>query len=74
MQTAAIIVSLTLTIVALALLARAVARLVDVLRLGRAVHDRTAQGGVRTAAVLRESVGHSRMLKWSVPGAAHWLV
>ncbi|MEP7054405.1 MAG: (Fe-S)-binding protein [Actinomycetota bacterium] len=74
MQTAAIIVSLVLTIVALALLARAVARLVDVLRLGRPVRGRDSDGGARTSAVVRETIGHTRMLKWSIPGAAHWFV
>jgi ferredoxin len=74
MQTAAIIVSLALTIVALGLLARAVARLVDVLRLGRPASDRTSEGGVRTAAVIKETLGHTRMLKWSAPGVAHWFV
>ena len=74
MQTAAIIVSLALTIVALGLLARAIARLVDVLRLGRPVVGRSSEGGVRTAAVVKETLGHTRMLKWSVPGVAHWLV
>ena len=74
MQTAAIIVSLALTIVAFALIARAISHLVAVLRLGRPVTDRGSDGRARRSAVVTEALGHTRMLKWSIPGAAHWFV
>ena len=28
----------------------------------------------RTATMLRETLGHTRMLKWTLVGAAHWFV
>jgi Fe-S oxidoreductase len=74
MQIAAIIVSLTLTVVALAMLGKAVAHFVSVMRLGQPATGRTSEPGRRTVALIRESLGHSRMLKWSVPGVAHWFV
>ncbi len=30
--------------------------------------------GQRLATLLKESLGHTRMLKWGVVGAAHWFV
>ncbi len=74
MQTAAIIVSLAVTVVGLGLLARAIGHLVAVLGLGRPVTGRNGRGRDRTMALISETVGHTRMLKWSVPGAAHWFV
>jgi Fe-S oxidoreductase/ribosomal protein S18 acetylase RimI-like enzyme len=74
MQTAAIVMSVAVTLVAVALVGRAVGQIVDVVRLGQPVTGRTAQPGRRTATMLRETLGHTRMLKWSVVGASHWFV
>ncbi len=74
MQVLAITISLAVTLVALALVARAAAYIVSVVRLGQPAPERFGDGGGRTRAMLIETLGHTRMLKWSVPGAAHWFV
>jgi Fe-S oxidoreductase len=73
MQLAAILVSMAATAVGLALVGRAAASMVRVLRTGRPA-SRTDSPGTRTVTLAREVGGHTRMLKWSVPGAAHWFV
>ena len=74
MQTAAIVVSVAVTLVAVALVCRAVGQIINVVRLGQPVSDRTDQPGRRTVTMLRETLGHTRMLKWSLIGASHWFV
>ena len=74
MEIAARVVSLGLTVVALGLFAKAVAHFVSIMRLGRPAPGRTDEPGKRTTAMVKETLGHTRMLKWSVPGAAHWFV
>src|SRR3954447_26799502 len=73
MQLAAILVSMAATVVGIGLVGRAAAAMVRVLRRGRPA-VRTDSPGRRTVTLLREVGGHTRMLKWSVPGAAHWFV
>jgi Fe-S oxidoreductase len=73
MQLAAIIVSMAATVIGIGLVARAAAAIVRVLRRGRSA-SRTGSPGRRTVTLVREVGGHTRMLKWSVPGAAHWFV
>ncbi|MGH8824417.1 MAG: (Fe-S)-binding protein [Jiangellaceae bacterium] len=74
MQAAAIVVSVVITLVAIALAARAVGQMVGVVRLGQPAAGRTDRPAIRTATMLRETLGHTRMLKWSAIGAAHWFV
>jgi Fe-S oxidoreductase len=74
MQAAAIVASVVVTLVAIALAARAVGQIVGVVRLGQPAAGRTDRPGSRTATMLRETFGHTRMLKWSAVGAAHWFV
>ena len=74
MQKLAIAVSLTITVVAVAMVARTATRMVSVLRLGRPDPDRFDVPARRVKTVLTETLGHTRMLKWSVPGFAHWAV
>jgi Fe-S oxidoreductase len=74
MQLAAIVISLAVTAVAVALVARAVTRIVAVIRTGQPDPRRADAKGSRLATVLRETLGHTRMLKWGVVGAAHWFV
>src|SRR5437899_2312414 len=73
MQLTAVIVALIATAVGVALVTWASAAMVRVLRRGRAV-SRTSSPGQRTVTLVREVGGHTRMLKLSVPGAAHWFV
>ncbi|WP_244291243.1 (Fe-S)-binding protein [Streptomyces subrutilus] len=76
MQLAAIIVSLVLTVVGVALLARAVAQIYRFVRLGQAVPagSRTNDPKARTLTLVREFLGHSRMNRWGIVGFAHWFV
>jgi Fe-S oxidoreductase len=73
MQLAAILVSMIATVVGLVLVGRTAATMVRVLRRGRPA-ARTDSPGRRTITLAREVGGHTRMLKWTVPGAAHWFV
>ncbi|HCA84657.1 MAG TPA: Fe-S oxidoreductase [Streptomyces sp.] len=76
MQLAAIIVSLVLTAVGVALIARAVAQLVRTFRLGQPVPagSRTDDPVQRSVTLVKEFLGHSRMNRWGIVGVAHWFV
>jgi len=73
MQVAAIVISVTITLVAVALVARAVEAIVRVIRLGQPAR-RTDVPLRRTQTMLKETLGHTRMLQWRLVGAAHWFV
>lgn len=76
MQLAAIIVSLVLTVVGVALVTRAVAQIYRFVRLGQPVPagSRTDDPMQRTITLVKEFVGHTRMNRWAVVGVAHWFV
>jgi hypothetical protein len=76
MQLAAIIVSLVLTVVGVALFGRAIAQIYRYARLGQDVPagTRTDDWTARTATVIREFLGHTRMNRWGIVGVAHWFV
>ncbi|MBW9214254.1 (Fe-S)-binding protein [Mumia sp. zg.B53] len=74
MQVVAIVVSLAITAVAVALAARAVASMVRVVRMGRQTHNRTDNPGTRWKNMLVETLGHTRMLQWHWIGIMHWFV
>lgn len=76
MQLAAIIVSLVLTVVGVALLARAVAQIYRFVKIGQPVPagSRTDRPKERTLTLVREFLGHSRMNRWGIVGFAHWFV
>ncbi|MER5201141.1 Fe-S oxidoreductase, partial [Streptomyces sp. NPDC002755] len=76
MQLAAIIVSLVLIVVGVALFGRAVLAIWRFIRLGQSVAARTRTDRPldRTRTLAREFVGHTRMNRWGVIGAAHWFV
>ncbi|MEW1721026.1 (Fe-S)-binding protein [Streptomyces sp. NPDC093109] len=76
MQLAAIIVSLVLIVVGLALFARAIAQIYRFMRLGQPVPagSRTDDPKQRTITVAKEFLGHTRMNRWGVVGVAHWFV
>src|SRR5687767_14960805 len=74
-QVTATVIAGAATIVAVALFVRAIRAMVRVIRLGQPVDPaRFAAKGGRTATMLRETLGHTRMLKWSGIGVAHWFV
>ncbi len=76
MQLAAIIVSLVLTAVGVALIGLAVAQIQRFVRLGQPVPagSRTDDPKARTRTLAKEFVGHTRMNRWGVIGVAHWFV
>src|ERR687897_250017 len=76
MQLVAIVVTLVLGAVAVALFGRAVAEIVRSLRLGQPVPagSRTDSPRQRTLTLAREFLGHTRMNRWGVVGVAHWFV
>ncbi|MFF8451779.1 Fe-S oxidoreductase, partial [Streptomyces leeuwenhoekii] len=76
MQLAAIIVSLVLTVVGVALLARAIGQFVRYFRLGQPVPagTRTDNPYQRSVTLVREFLGHTRMNRWGIVGIAHWFV
>ncbi|MFF3495893.1 (Fe-S)-binding protein [Streptomyces sp. NPDC002795] len=76
MQLAAIIVSLALIVVGVALFARAIAQIYRYVRLGQNVPagTRTDEPVQRTVTVAKEFLGHTRMNKWGIVGFAHWFV
>ncbi|MFE7135227.1 heterodisulfide reductase-related iron-sulfur binding cluster [Streptomyces sp. NPDC057638] len=76
MQLAAIIVSLVLTVVGVALIARAVAQIYRFVRLGQPVPAgrRTDRPKERSLTLAREFLGHTRMNRWGIVGFAHWFV
>ncbi len=68
------VLAAVITVVAVWLAIRAVLRMVAVVRLGQPDPDRFTDKGTRTRTMLTETLGHTRMLRWSVVGAAHWFV
>ncbi|MFB7494704.1 (Fe-S)-binding protein [Streptomyces sp. NPDC056161] len=76
MQLAAIIVSLVLAVVGVALFARAIGQIYRFVRLGQDVPagTRTNDPQQRTLTVVKEFLGHTRMNRWGIVGVAHWFV
>ncbi|KUN79152.1 heterodisulfide reductase-related iron-sulfur binding cluster [Streptomyces griseoruber] len=76
MQLAAIIVSLVLTVVGVALLARAIGQFVRYFKLGQPVPagTRTDNPYARSVTLVKEFLGHTRMNRWGIVGFAHWFV
>ncbi|MEV5000002.1 (Fe-S)-binding protein [Nocardioides sp. LML1-1-1.1] len=72
MQTVAIIVSLTISVVAIALTARAVAAMLGVIRKGQPAPGRTGNPVGRTLTMFKETFLHTRMLQWTWVGILHW--
>jgi len=68
------VLAAAITVIAAVLAVRAVRRMVAVIRLGEPDRSRFDRKLARTATMLRETLGHTRMLKWSLVGAAHWFV
>ncbi|MEV6248192.1 (Fe-S)-binding protein [Streptomyces sp. NPDC051742] len=76
MQLAAIIVSIAITVVAVALFGRATAQIYRFVRLGQPVPagTRTGDPKQRTITLVKEFLGHTRMNRWGIVGFAHWFV
>ncbi|MEU9502818.1 (Fe-S)-binding protein [Streptomyces sp. NPDC048196] len=76
MQLAAIIVSLVLIAIGVALFGRAILQIYRQMRLGQPVPagTRTDAPVQRTVTVVKEFLGHTRMNRWGIVGVAHWFV
>src|SRR3954453_15852415 len=61
-------------IVATVAITRAVRAMLKIIRVGQPDGARTGPFGPRIKALLVESLGYTRMLKWSSIGVAHWFV
>src|SRR5215212_5909038 len=67
-------ISVLFLIVASVLFYRAVRAMVRIIRTGQPENSRFGPVGARFKTLAVESLGHTRMLKWSAIGAAHWFV
>ncbi len=74
MEIVAIVVALAVSVLGVALFARAVGIIVGVVKLGQPVVGRRDRPADRWRHMLTETVGHTRMLQWTLVGAAHWFV
>ncbi|HEX6871943.1 MAG TPA: (Fe-S)-binding protein [Micromonosporaceae bacterium] len=68
------VLAAAVTTAAVVLVVRAVRTMFAVVRLGQPDPDRFVDKGRRTRQMLTETLGHTRMLKWTWVGAAHWFV
>ncbi|GAA4939850.1 (Fe-S)-binding protein [Actinoplanes utahensis] len=73
-QIIATVLAAAITVVAVYLAVKAVMTITAVIRQGQPDPARFADPKTRTKTMLVETVGHTRMLKWSAIGAAHWFV
>ncbi|MEP6665966.1 MAG: (Fe-S)-binding protein, partial [Nocardioidaceae bacterium] len=74
MQVSAIVVSLAISIVAIALFAKAIAAIVAVVKTGQPAVGRTTHKGARWVTMFKETLGHTRMLQWTLVGSLHWFI
>lgn len=74
MTIVAIVLALAISVVGVALFARAVGSIVGVVKLGQPTLGRSDRKADRWKHLLAESLGHTRMLQWSKIGVAHWFV
>ncbi|MBD0838656.1 (Fe-S)-binding protein [Streptomyces sp. TRM68416] len=76
MQLAAIIVSMVLMAVGVALFGRAVLQIFRFVMLGQPLPAgaRTNDPVLRTITLAKEFLGHTRMNRWGIVGIAHWFV
>src|SRR3954449_570732 len=74
MQIFAIVVSVAITVVAIALFVKAIRQIIAVTRLGQPVVGRADDKAARWLNMVKETVGHTRMLQWTKVGVAHWFV
>ncbi len=73
MQIFAIVVSLSFAVVGVALFVRAIRQIIAVLKVGQPA-SRSDNPVGRTVTMLKESLGHTRMLQWHWVGAGHWFI
>ena len=74
MRIALATLSYTITVVALVLLTVRVRQLIGIYRKGQADPTRSNDQGVRFKNMLKEVLGHTKMLNFTATGIAHWFV
>jgi Fe-S oxidoreductase len=74
MQILAIVVSLAITAVGIALFVKAIRTIIATIKVGQPAVGRTDDKGARWTTMLKETLGHTRMLQWTWMGAGHWFV
>src|SRR4051812_5405731 len=74
MQIIAIVVSLAIAVVGIALFIRAIRSIVATIRIGQPTVGRSDHKAARWANMLKETLGHTRMLQWTAVGIGHWFV
>src|SRR3712207_2709165 len=67
-------VSVLFLVVAVVYATRAVRAMIRIIRTGQPDDSRRGPFAERIKALAIESLGHTRMLKWSAIGVAHWFV
>jgi hypothetical protein len=67
-QVVTTVLAAAITVAAVWLAVRAVLRMVSVIRLGQPDPERFTDRGTRLRTMLVETLGHTRMLRWSVVG------
>ncbi len=72
LEIVATVIGLTFTVVGWAMLARAARHFVSTFKLGKPDPTRGDAKGTRTATLLREVLGHTRMSRLPVVAIAHW--
>jgi Fe-S oxidoreductase len=70
----AIVLALAVSVVGVALFARAVGAIIGVVKLGGPTFGRSDRPRERWQHLLTETLGHTRMLQWTRVGVAHWFV
>lgn len=71
LQIVAVVVCISVTLVAIALFAKTINAFLVMFRLGQPAH-RTDNPGTRTVTLAREVLGHTRMSRLPVVAVAHW--
>ena len=74
LQIIALVICLAVTLVAVALFARMIARFVATFKVGQGDRGRSSEPATRTVTLVREVLGHTRMSRLPIVGATHWLV
>ena len=74
MRIALATLSYTITVVALVLLTVRVRQLIGIYRKGQADPTRSNDKGARFKNMLKEVLGHTKMLNFTATGIAHWFV
>jgi len=68
------LICLAITAVAVVMVVRTVRRMISSIRLGQPDPTRRGPFGARFGNMVKEILGHTRMLKWGHVGVAHWFV